>query len=376
MPNIEGKRGSRAQSGVELLIILAVGLVVLGFVVSSSQDKLNSSQQVLAFSVAKGSANSLASAADSVYFEGVGAKKQVQFTLPEGVTAVSISTNSINIRVGSNQAASDATALTQATICSSSLLPTKAGTYTISVESTDGCVLLGSNSNFSVSTTLLVVNSYANASTIKSINYTNKGTTPISVNLNLNFSSSAISVVFVNPSDSNFILQANSFKEVQLGITISSTALGSYSESLKAFGNNGVNLTTSIVISVSGQNCQQQTCAPSSSGSNISLIDIKTYSSNSYSQLKDIFDPADTTLITGGNWDHNSVLTLDIRDPTDAYSLSGYPKNITTNSTGGFSDSMLDAGLNGLTGYIVRASGMAGGKSRIQTTNFNVNACT
>ncbi len=376
--NDHSMRRTKGQSSVELLIILAVGMIILAFILTSSQSRLNSSQQALAFSIAKGASQDIALAADAVYTEGVGAKRVIGYTLPEGTIGTSISQNGINIRVMGENGPSDAIATTSANLCPNSNFQSKPGTYAISVESLDGCVLIGAASNLSVSTTLLSFNAFSNSTVIKTITYANLGSAPISVNANLNFTPAEITAVFVNPLDASFPLNPGQTKNVDFKFDLSSSALGTYSGYLNATGSNGDILISNIAIDVSAAQCISQPSQPqcNPTGSNISLIDIKTYSSNSYSQIKEIFDPSENILISGGNFDPSTLLTLDVRDPTDAYSLNGYPKPLTTNSSGGFSDSLPSGGLGNLNGYIVRASGIATGSPTTQTANFNINACT
>ncbi|MFH0972015.1 MAG: hypothetical protein V1835_05630 [Candidatus Micrarchaeota archaeon] len=370
------KRGLKAQSGVELLIILAAGIVVLGFAVYASQQRIGDSQAALAFSIAKGSAIDLANAADSVYIEGVGSKRRVSVTLPEGTLLTKISQNSINIRVAAQGGASDASANTKAKLCPNSLMPNKPGKYSITVESLDDCVAVGALSNLTVSTTLISVSTKPDTAFTRSVNYTNIGANPILVNLELGFASSGVTVAFANLGDRIFTLNAGENKEIVLDISASASALGSYSGSLKANGSSGDNLTTSIVISVYPEGCSPSVCPPSAGGSNVSMIEINTYSSSSYTQQKDIFDPGEQILFQGADWDPGTQLTLDVRDPADAFSLPGYPKELLTNSTGGFNDTMLSGGIDVAIGYIVRATGAAGGKTKITTDNFGITVCT
>ncbi len=364
----------RGQSALELLVILAVGLIVLGLVISTSQERLSSSQQALAFSIAKSSVNELAKAADSVYYEGVGARREVQFKLPEGTLATAITANSINIKVAAQTGSSDAVANTQANICINSQLPSKPGEYSIAVESLDNCIAIGALSNLTVSTTLISASAYPPITIIRSLNYSNLGDDPILVNLNLTFDSTDVVVDYVNPADQTFILNGGETKEVKLSIDLLDTALGTYSGTIEANGDNGDNLITSIVVEVFGQSCEPSTCPPG--GSPVSLIKINTYSSNTYSQKKEIFDPPEEVLIQGANWGASTSLTLDVRDPTDTFSLPGYPQVITTNSTGGFSDTLSAVNLESLAGYIVKAQGEAGGTPKTRVYTFDVLACS
>ena len=362
---------SKAQSSLELLIILSVGMVLLGIIFSISQQRINSSQQAISLSSAKSATSALSSAADSVYFEGVGAKRQISITIPEGAVATSVTTNSISMRLQIDGGATDASSNTDAILCSNSQIPAIPGTYRISVESLDGCVLIGSASKLQVSTTLIQLSGYANSTYSKTINYTNSGNSPITVALQLSFASSDASVLLNSPS--NFVLLPGEKMETKLGIDLFPSAIGGYSGQLKAFGSNGDNLTTLISISVSGSSCTQQICT---SADGPALISIDTYSSNSYSQKKEIFEPPETIELMGGNWDPNSAISIDVRDSLDSFSIPNYPKALTTNSTGGFYDSFSASSLGVLNGYIVKATGTELGIPITKTSNFDVLVCS
>ncbi|MFH1750725.1 MAG: hypothetical protein ABH863_03545 [Candidatus Micrarchaeota archaeon] len=366
--------GKKAQSSIELMIILAVGLIVLGFVLSTSQQRIGSSQQVLAFATATSSVNALANAADEAYFGGVGSRREVQFILPEGVLSATLSTNSIHVRLASQNGISDVVANTKGVICPNSLIPTKIGTSIVVVESLPGCIAIGANSNLTVSSTLIRVNAQPDSYLQKSLTYKNTGNSLILVNLALVFASLDVAVFLADPADEIFIIAGGQEREVWLNFSIPPEAQGTHLGNLETNGSEGTNLSTIISVSILGGSCGAQTeCPPAVS--NVSLIEIKTYSSDSYSQLKEIFDPSEEISIQGGNWDPLSALDLDVRDPMDSFSLPGYPKSLTTNSSGGFNDSLLSSGLGGM-GYIVRASGLLGGIPESRTAMYDVNSCT
>jgi len=49
------------------------------------------------------------------------------------------------------------------------------------------------------------------------------------------------------------------------------------------------------------------------------------------------FDLPPNVVITLGNWTANSTVTLDVKDIANA-SVSGYPKDVQVNSSGGYSE--------------------------------------
>jgi len=81
-----------------------------------------------------------------------------------------------------------------------------------------------------------------------------------------------------------------------------------------------------------GGSIQNVTCTDAS------RIIIKTYSNSTYTHEKLAFSTSTTNVtITTGNWTANSNISIDIKDPSST-SVSGYPKVVTTNSSGGYQD--------------------------------------
>src|SRR3989344_2064078 len=75
----------KGQASVELLVILAAALVVLISIISFSNNSITDLNKEKLVQTAKTSVNDLKNAANDVFAQGVGAKKQVYFVVPEGV---------------------------------------------------------------------------------------------------------------------------------------------------------------------------------------------------------------------------------------------------------------------------------------------------
>jgi len=96
--------GKKAQTSVEVLVILGIALLVmLAFLMLTQSQSVQVNQQKESQDAAN-AVSELASAAKDVYAQGVGAKKQVKITLPSGYepNESSIGNNAIRLRANGN----------------------------------------------------------------------------------------------------------------------------------------------------------------------------------------------------------------------------------------------------------------------------------
>lgn len=82
----------KGQFSIEFIIVLGVLLVIISTVslplYSNSRDSV---EEIKGMSLARNAANKLAYSINMVYVEGPGAKKTVEYTLPEGIENIKIS---------------------------------------------------------------------------------------------------------------------------------------------------------------------------------------------------------------------------------------------------------------------------------------------
>jgi hypothetical protein len=135
----------RAQASVELLIILAIAMTLLGAIIMSGSRQLQHGQTMLRLTQARASVNDLAHAADAVYREGEGSVRKVSVTIPDGVAPdrIFVDGKFINIGVYVEGGDSDVNAISIAELKGS--LPTAPGTYWIFVGAKSGCVAIGAD---------------------------------------------------------------------------------------------------------------------------------------------------------------------------------------------------------------------------------------
>lgn len=135
----------KAQASVELLIILAIAMTLLGAIITSGSRQLQHGQTMLRLTQARSAVNDLAHAADVVYSEGEGSVRKVRVTIPDGVAPdrIFVDGRFINIGVYVEGGDSDVNAMSMAQLKGS--LPDSPGTYWIYVGNNNGCVAIGAD---------------------------------------------------------------------------------------------------------------------------------------------------------------------------------------------------------------------------------------
>ncbi len=391
----------RGQSSVELLVILAIGIAVLALVISSTQQNLLSSQDEVRFLQAKNSVRDLVQASNEVFSRGPGSRKQVSITIPEGTNSTSVSNRTIRIRVGIKSGLSDAIEQTDAAIVAGSI-PTTAGTHLIWVSAReDGRVAIG-NLALLVQPETVYAALFPSNSTQKNITITNSNNTDsLSVTLNLSRPASAsVSVNWFDTTDTikNIVLGAGVNTTLALNISSTQALPGNFLDGfVYANASNSETATNPISIIVSPISCTAQTCGtlscytssscasfctgsncpPSCGGgtaSNISFITVETFKDGALTVPKQIFDFAASNItINGAGWNSSMNVSLDVRFPNASTIGSPYyPKNVSTNASGYFTDEVSPAGLPSGNNYTVRAQ--QNGATRLYS--FNVTACS
>jgi hypothetical protein len=156
----------RAQSSVEVIIILAGVLIVLAFIYAASQEQLTQSGNQVRVSQARLSVALLASAAQEAYSEGPGSVRTVSVTIPEGNvgsrTGV-FNQSMINIGLYVGNSTSDINEMVPFVLVQGANFPTQPGTYSVNVRSFEGYVMLG-DPGYAISPGVIALQMLANAS--------------------------------------------------------------------------------------------------------------------------------------------------------------------------------------------------------------------
>lgn len=333
------KPKSRAQAAVELLMMVAIGMVVVSIVVFFSQQQLTASAGVLRVQVAQAAVSDLARAADAVYTEGAGARKRLFITLPEGTTSTSVGNKTITLRMRTPTGETDVNAKTAAEVYGS--LPFQPGEYTawVWISAEENRVRIGLQ-ELQIDS-LLSVSAYASNETQyfqRSTRVSNAGDSSLQVNMSLAWTHAAVAINFSNLSDASFTLAPSGtpgyYRDVWLNITIGTSALGIYSGRVDAAANNSEVANTQVVVSV---------YQPSVGLPSVAYIETETFNDTTYSAEKKIFELPDVVYIAGAGWTANSSVTLNLTDPSNAV-VAGYPKDVAANASGNFNDAWNPAG--------------------------------
>ena len=136
-------KARKAQAAVELLIILAIAMTLLGAVIVTGSRQLAHGQTMLRLSQARSAANDITHAADVVYKEGEGSVRKVRITIPDGVAPerVFVDGQFVNIGVYVEGGESDINAMSVAKL--NGALPADPGSYWVYVGAREGCVVVG-----------------------------------------------------------------------------------------------------------------------------------------------------------------------------------------------------------------------------------------
>jgi len=348
----------RGQGATELIALLAL-VAVIGLVIyTSSQSTLAESKKAFLISQARASVNDLASAASEVYSEGVGAKRRVYVVIPEGAepTRVYVNNTIINIGVRIDSGITDVNTQTTMKLVQGSDFPTTPGSYWVTVTAKEGYVLIG-NKFLDVTPSSISVEITPSNSTDKVIRFTNFGSSPFNVTLSPQWAHAGSVDISLNTT--NFILPASASEDLLLAFTTYvSTPLGLYTGRIDAATNTTESAEISIAVNVVG------TQLPTG----VSYIVIETFKDANYSTPTTNFTLPRGVVITGSDWTPGAV-TIDIKDPS-GNSVSGYPTQITANSSGGFSHTWNPAGAS-VGQYVVTANQ----SSTSSVDYFEVTAC-
>jgi hypothetical protein len=351
----------KAQGAMELLILLALITFVGLIIYSSSQTSLSQSNKLLITSQARATVNDLASAASEVYSEGVGARRKVYVTIPEGVDSARVYANNTMINIGLNLSPNTTTDInTQTTmrVVQGADFPTTPGSYWVYVTAQEGYVIIG-NPNININPTILLLTTSPSSSTNAVVTFTNTGATPVSVNLTPQWSYNG--TVDLSCNVTNFALYptvGGSTVYVLVMIqTYMNTTLQPYIGRILVTTNTTETGEISLVVNVVG------TQLPAG----VSYITIDTFKNSSYSTATTNFTLPKMVNVNGSGWT-NGVVTLTINNPSGS---SIYSTNVIANTSGSFSYTWNPAG-NLAGNYTL----IANQSSTSTNTTFNITACS
>jgi len=214
----------KGQAAVELLIIVAVSMAVIAAIYSYNASSMAGINRQKIVDDAQTSVSNLAMSANDVYRQGIGARKQVFYSVPGGVdeSKSGIEGNSFVL----NALGSDVYG--KADVCLLGKMPTAKGGHMVWLTAQEQCVFVGFES-IAVDKTSSYVTLIQGDSGSDTITITNNGSTAAIIFLSQSWPHSNVALV---ASSSTFSLPAGASQQVTLTYSSSPAASGNYAGSL------------------------------------------------------------------------------------------------------------------------------------------------
>lgn len=313
----------RAQVATEYTLLTAVSIALFAVVAVLVYSQMGDIGKVQALDKTRGAMQDITNAANEVYLQGSGARKTILVSLPAEIdpATLAVLNNSVTVKFRD----SDISVKSEVPIYGTFQNET---TFYLDVVS-EGMIVRIGVPQFVTSPTSLFYSMCANitASQNKILTVTNNQNSSTEVNITLSWGYAGVNVTV---SDSSVNLSQGESKNITVTAAATATNVNVYTGSLTLYSSS-YSLTVPITISTDA-------CG-GANATNVSQVRIHLYKNSSYATEKVAFDLPQNATITTGNWSANSTVTLDIRDPSNM-SVSGYPKNVLMNSSGGYSESV------------------------------------
>lgn len=133
----------RSQSSVEITIIMAIFLIVLGIIISVNLDLSSTYTSKYSRDQINLALDDISNGIDLTYFQGNGSKTVVYITLPSGIKNTSIENQTLLFNIYSGDSVSQIYRILDYNITGS--LPSSSGKYSMSIESFGGYINVSHN---------------------------------------------------------------------------------------------------------------------------------------------------------------------------------------------------------------------------------------
>ncbi|MDO8339322.1 MAG: hypothetical protein Q7T16_01555 [Candidatus Burarchaeum sp.] len=235
----------RAQSSVEVIIILTGLMLVLGIMLDAGGIRLSDTRTYADAEIARAGINGIASAADEVYSEGAGSERLVQLVLPATVVkgASFVDGNLLGVQIRGPRGPMDINAQSSAPLQGS--LPDVAGEHTVRVRAVQGAVVIGKTS-LSVEPTIVYAYMGKLGAAEGKITFTNTGAEPLTVSLALDWQNPGAGALL---STNSISLAPGESRTVDISFW-SSEAPGTYAGSLEVDASNGEQFNLRVMADV------------------------------------------------------------------------------------------------------------------------------
>ncbi len=282
----------KAQSAIELLVIISLVMVVLLIIFEFAMTKINESISMSQTSEARNTVDRLARAVVEVSNEGVGARRKIYITIPDRVNPnrIIIANTTITIGIYVQNGTSDISAPTSFPVVGGSYFPATPGSYWVWVVSRQGYVQVGTA--LEVSPLSEYFELFPSNSTSANISITNNGVSPLNVTLNLAWTDSEISATVNGTSSLSFNLPATSSSAQAVDLTVGANlnaSQGLHSGYLSVTTNISESEIIPIVVNV---------VSPPYTSTGVLYLSIGTYNDSTYANPSTSFMAAGPTNVT------------------------------------------------------------------------------
>ncbi|MFA6268820.1 MAG: hypothetical protein WCW13_03035 [archaeon] len=245
----------RAQTTIEMLLILAISILALGIIYSLYGQQLDTSFRVKEYSSAKSTLDKVVNTANSLYASGAGSKAKILIDLPYSLdmSGSYIDGKMLVFRLSNGNdifALSDVNIIGDWKKINGSY---STGGYYMNLLF-DGNVVLLSYDDFQLSTQSIYASAKQGSVVLKNFNIRNNSSNTAYFWVSTSFSHSAASIS-IDPNDVYFSLLAGETRTVDFNIALADYSSGNYAGLITVIGqvNDGVsdsNVTKQVVVSV------------------------------------------------------------------------------------------------------------------------------
>ncbi|MBW2965951.1 hypothetical protein KY342_02490 [Candidatus Woesearchaeota archaeon] len=140
---IFSKNSKKSQAAMEMIIILAVGLIILGSVLVVNNKIMTGTSGRIESTKARTAVDTLSDSAELVYQQGVGSRTRVFVALPDEIQSFNASGQTLNMQLYAGGSLKDVYRSLDFNV--SGTLPSEEGNYWIYVEAKQGYVDFSEN---------------------------------------------------------------------------------------------------------------------------------------------------------------------------------------------------------------------------------------
>jgi len=312
----------KGQAAIELTIIASVMLIVLLFLFEFGETKILENASVVQVSEARNTVDRLAKAATEVHNEGVGARRKVYITIPDRVNPdrVFVDNNTITIGVYVGNGTSDISSRVNLAVKKGGYFPTSPGNYWVWVAGKEGYVQIGNALEINPLNAYFEL--FPNNSTESNITFTNYGSSPINVSMDLSWTDSETNASINDARSLSFALLPGPLNSQSISLNVSANLNAS-----KGLHSGYATVTTNISESEL-MPVLVNVVSPASASGGVAYLTINTYNNSARTYSDMVFSEGEMVYYNVNSYNAsdalvNSTVTIRIYDPSSTIMSDG-----------------------------------------------------